>query len=76
VDDSVAVWANGSEVANGINYDLFADTGERRQVVDVDEAIDLWAVLIRQGQTASNTDGTVVRNARFSCQRVSLISAA
>ena len=48
MDDSVAVWTNRPEVANGVNFCLLADTGEGRSVMNVDEAIDLWAVLIRQ----------------------------
>jgi len=70
---SMAIRADGPKIVDGINLMLFADLGERSQVMDVDDSIGLFSVRFTEREVTNATICSIFFNAYGACAWVALI---
>ena len=56
----VAIWANGSEVSDGVNYVLLANLVYHSDVVNVNESLRSFAVSSLEIKPAHHAPGPIV----------------
>jgi hypothetical protein len=74
MDHGMAVGTNWAQISNWIDADSFAHRPEQRQMMNVNQADDLRAVLIGQRSPANHTGRAVMLDATLSSQRVTFVS--
>jgi len=71
--DRMAIWANGNQVCLYVDCVSSADTRQRRQVMDVDEAICAVTVNLGEIKSAHNAGATVMPQCKLTQMWISLI---
>src|ERR1035441_5114276 len=69
----MAVGADRAEITHGVKFVVFADAGDRDEMMDMDEAFECFAVRFEEAEPADNTRRTIVRDAGVAATAVAFV---
>ena len=73
MNHSVAIWANGTEVSNGVNSIVFTDIRYRHKMVDVNVVGSEFSIAVFKDQIANYAGETIVPYACLSSGTIAFV---